>query len=95
VIRIYLEVVSGAACSRVLITAESIKRAVDLARVRYPGSKVEVPYPIDPEAFFTREASRSGEENLVGDGDGSSRVRLSEAWEDTRIHCKQKSGAHA
>ena len=51
-IRISLEVVSGATRSRVRITAESIERAVDLARARYPGSKVEVPFPIDPEVFF-------------------------------------------
>jgi len=52
VIRISLEVVSSAARFRVPITAKSIERAVDLARARYPGSNVEVPFPINPEAFF-------------------------------------------
>ena len=51
-IRISLEMISGAARSRVPITAERIERAVDLARVRHPGSKVEVPFPVDPESCF-------------------------------------------
>ena len=60
-IRISLEVVSAAARSTVLITAESIERAVDLARARYPDSKVEVLFPIDPDAFFDGKRFTGGQ----------------------------------
>ncbi len=51
-IKISVEVHSGAIRSRAVVRAESIERAVDIASAHYPGSEVRVLFPIDPEAFF-------------------------------------------
>ena len=55
-IRISVEVKSGAACFRVMIQAESIERALEIARRHNPGKECRVTFPLDPEAFFVREA---------------------------------------
>ena len=54
-IRISVEVSSGAACFRVMIQAESIERALEIARRRNPGKECGVTFPLDPEAFFVRD----------------------------------------
>jgi hypothetical protein len=54
VIRISVEVSSGAACFRVMIQAESIERALEIARRHNPGKECRVTFPLDPEAFFVR-----------------------------------------
>jgi hypothetical protein len=51
-IRVSVEVGSGAARFRAAVWAESIERAVSLVRARYPGGEVTVIFPIEPEAFF-------------------------------------------
>jgi hypothetical protein len=56
VIRISVQVGSETSTLRAVVRAESIQRAVGLARTRYPGSEVRVVFPIDPEAFFERES---------------------------------------
>ena len=55
-IRISVQVSSGSARFRVAIQAESIERALEIARQHNPGKACEVTFPIDPEAFFVREA---------------------------------------
>lgn len=52
VIRVSVEVCSGAARFRAAVWAESIERALSLVRARYPGGEARVIFPIEPEAFF-------------------------------------------
>lgn len=51
-IRVSVEVCSGAARFRAAVWAESIERALSLVRARYPGGEARVIFPIEPEAFF-------------------------------------------
>jgi hypothetical protein len=52
-IRIRVEV--GAGDDRITVEAESIERALEIARDRNPGEDCRVAFPIDPESFFVRE----------------------------------------
>ncbi len=54
-IKISVEVHSGAIRSKATVRAESIEQAVDIAGAHYPGSEVRVLFPIDPEAFFAED----------------------------------------
>ena len=56
-IKVDVEVGSGGGSFRAAVRAESIARAVGLARVRYPGSDVSVLFPIDPEGFFCEDST--------------------------------------
>ena len=51
-IRVTVEVVSDAAHSMVTVRAESIRRAVEIAKEHNPSCDARVRFPIDPEAFF-------------------------------------------
>ena len=51
-VKVSIEVRSGAARFRVGVRAESIERAVNLVEKRFPGRNVNVSFPIDPEGFF-------------------------------------------
>jgi hypothetical protein len=53
-IRISVEVSSGAARFRVMVQAESIERALDIAKRHNPGKECRVTFPLNPEAFFVR-----------------------------------------
>jgi hypothetical protein len=57
-IRISVEVSSGAARFRVMVQAESIERALDIAKRHNPGKECRVTFPLDPEAFFVDPAAR-------------------------------------
>ena len=60
-VRISVEVSSGAACFRVSVQAQSIQRAVSLVGERYPNGNVRVKFPIDAESFFAKDsADRAG-----------------------------------
>ena len=54
-IRISVEVISGAARFRVMIRARSIERALAIAKRHNPGRECRVTFPLDPEAFFVRD----------------------------------------
>jgi hypothetical protein len=56
VVRVSIEVRSGAARFRVGIRASNIRRAVSLAEGLYTSSDVRVIFPIDPEGFFIEDA---------------------------------------
>ena len=45
---------------KVAVRARNIERAVRIAAERYPGSRIEVEFPINPEAFFADDASGEG-----------------------------------
>jgi hypothetical protein len=65
-IKVSMEVREGAALSRAIVQAESIREALSITRERYPGREVRVIFPIDPEDFF-----------IEGPAEGNSRTRLS------------------
>jgi hypothetical protein len=50
--RVTVEVVSDAAHSMITVRAESIRRAVEIAKEHNPSCDARVTFPIDPEAFF-------------------------------------------
>jgi hypothetical protein len=66
-IRISVEVRSGAARFRVSIQAQSIERALEIAHRQNPGKECKVTFPIDPEAFFVKEegVARIGATGMV------------------------------
>jgi len=53
-ITVSVEVNSGGACFSVDVSANSIEGAIKLAGRRYPGYRVRVIFPIEPETFFTQ-----------------------------------------
>ena len=54
-IRISVQVSSGAARFKVGVEAESIERALEIVARRNPGKECEVVFPIDPETFFVED----------------------------------------
>jgi hypothetical protein len=64
-IRVSMEVREGAALSRAIVQAESIRKAVSITRARYPGCDVRVIFPIDAEDFF-----------IESPAEGNSRTKL-------------------
>jgi hypothetical protein len=54
-VKISVEVGSGAACFRVMVQAESIERALEIARRHNPDKECRVTFPLDPEAFFIED----------------------------------------
>ncbi len=51
-VRISVDVRSGATRFRVAVQAESIRRALEIVQGQHPGRDVGVVFPIDPEMFF-------------------------------------------
>jgi hypothetical protein len=51
-VRISVQVSSGSARFRVMVQAESIERALEIARHHNPTADCRVSFPIDPESFF-------------------------------------------
>jgi len=58
-IRISVQVSSGAARFRVAVQAESIERALENVERRYPDKVCQVTFPIDPETFFVEDSVAS------------------------------------
>ena len=58
-IRISVQVSSGAARFRVAVQAESIERALENVERRYPDKVCQVTFPIDPETFFVGDSVAS------------------------------------
>jgi hypothetical protein len=63
-VKVSIEVRSGAAHFDVGVQAESIQRAMSLVRGRYPKGNVRVKFPIEPESFFVEDPSARG--GIVG-----------------------------
>jgi hypothetical protein len=55
-IRISVQVSSGAARFKVAVEAESIERALEIVAKQNPGKECEVTFPIDPETFFVEDS---------------------------------------
>jgi hypothetical protein len=54
-VRISIEVSSGAARFRVSVQAQSMERALEIVQRQNPGKDCEVRFPIDAEPFFVEE----------------------------------------
>ena len=54
-VKVSMEVHSGAARFDVAVQAESIQRAVSFVQERYSKGNVRVKYPIEPESFFVED----------------------------------------
>jgi hypothetical protein len=54
-VRVSMEVDSGATRFRVMVQAESIERALEIARSYNPAKECKVTFPLDPEALFIEE----------------------------------------
>jgi predicted DNA-binding transcriptional regulator YafY len=59
-VKVSIEVSSGAAHFDVGVQAESIRRAMSLVRERYPKGSVKVKFPIEPESFFVEDIAAQG-----------------------------------
>ena len=55
-IRISVQVSSGAVGFKVMAEAESIERALEIVARQNPGKECEVVFPIDPETFFVEDS---------------------------------------
>jgi len=60
-VKISVEVHSGAAHFDVGVQAESIQRAMSLVMERYPKAYVRLKFPIKPESFFVEDAAPQAE----------------------------------
>ena len=56
-VKVSIEVRSGAAHFEVGVQAESIQRAMCFVRERYPKGNVRVKFPIESESFFVEDAA--------------------------------------
>ena len=63
-VKVSIEVRSGAARFDVGVQAESIQRARSFVRELYPEANVRVRFPIDPESFFVDD--RRARTGIVG-----------------------------
>jgi hypothetical protein len=66
-VRISIDVSSGAARFSLSVQAESIERALEIVERQNPGKDCKVRFPIDAEAFFVKEDSvaKVGAERMV------------------------------
>jgi hypothetical protein len=55
-IRISVQVSSGAARFRVMVQAESIERVLEIVARQNPREESKVTFPIDPETFFVEDS---------------------------------------
>jgi hypothetical protein len=60
-VRISIQVSSGAARFRVMVQAECIERALAIAERHNPGKECRVTFPIDPETFFVEDLAAAAE----------------------------------
>ena len=63
-VKVSIEVRSGAAHFDVAVQAESIQRAMSFVKERYPKGNVKVKFPIEAESFFIED--RSVRRGIVG-----------------------------
>ena len=59
-IRVSVEVNGRGSFFKAAVWAESVERAVEVARTHYPGGEVRVLFPINPETFFAQAGPPAG-----------------------------------
>jgi hypothetical protein len=64
-VRISVDVKSGTATFRVMVQAESIERALEIARRHNPDKECQVTFPLDPETFFADDPGPRVEEAVA------------------------------
>jgi hypothetical protein len=69
-IRISVEIRHASGPFRVMVEAESVRRAVERIQRRYPGCEVKPVFPIDPETFFVDEVAKGSQ--VVPEASGKS-----------------------
>ena len=65
-VKICIEVRSGAARFSVAVRAESIRQALRLVEQRYPKGEVQVKFPIVPGGFFVEDRAASSRAKPIG-----------------------------
>jgi hypothetical protein len=58
-IKVRIRVSSETGDFAVVVCTESLRHAVRGVKERYPGSAVDVAFPIDPDCFFVEDTGRS------------------------------------
>jgi hypothetical protein len=61
-VKVSMEVRSGAAHFDVGVQAQSIHRAVSLVKERYPKAYVQLKFPIKPEIYFVEDVAPQAEQ---------------------------------
>jgi hypothetical protein len=56
-VKVSIEVHDGTARFAVAVLAKSIRQALNIVAVRYPGSVARVKFPINPEGFFVEDSA--------------------------------------
>jgi hypothetical protein len=64
-VRVSVEAGSGAARFRVMVQAESVERALEIARSHNPDKECKVTFSLDPEAFFIEEPGAGVDETAA------------------------------
>jgi hypothetical protein len=64
-VRISVDVKSSSASFRVMVQAESIEGALEIARRHNPDKECQVTFPLDPEAFFADDPATRVEEAVA------------------------------
>jgi hypothetical protein len=62
-VRISVDVKSGTASFRVMVQAESVERALEIARRHNPDKECQLTFPLDPETFFAAGNHLKGDSN--------------------------------
>jgi hypothetical protein len=76
VIKVRIRVRSETGDFAVVVCADNLQRAAQSVSECYPGSAVEIAFPIEPEQFFAGDPRQSEYVDLeVGEGMGSNRGR--------------------
>ena len=57
-VKVSVEVGSSTTRFRVMVQAESIERALEIAKSQNPGKECQVTFPLDPEAYFVDPVAR-------------------------------------
>jgi hypothetical protein len=64
-VRISVDVKSGAASFKVMVQADSIEQALEIARRHNPDKECRVRFPLDPETFFAADSAARVEEAVA------------------------------
>lgn len=77
-IRVLLEASNGISRLMIAVRAESVRRAVEMAREQYSDGDVDLVLPIDPDTFFVKGPASEVElvEIVTPEGRGDMRARL-------------------
>ncbi len=68
-IAVRIEVRRETDCFSLVVYAENLRRAVQIANDRYPGSTVRIAFPIEPDNFFAAESCRGPRADLEAAGE--------------------------